>query len=49
MSEILTLLEKLDTPRAQVMIEAAIVEAMGASSFPVLKWPAAISAATARH
>ncbi|MAI16961.1 MAG: type II secretion system protein GspD [Gammaproteobacteria bacterium] len=26
MSEILTLLEKLDTPRAQVMIEAAIVE-----------------------
>ncbi|MEC9155069.1 MAG: type II secretion system secretin GspD [Pseudomonadota bacterium] len=33
MSEILTLLEKLDTPRAQVMIEAAIVEVtMGASS-----------------
>ena len=33
MGEILTLLEKLDTPRAQVMIEAAIVEVtMGASS-----------------
>ncbi|MEC7994662.1 MAG: type II secretion system secretin GspD [Pseudomonadota bacterium] len=33
MSEILTLLEKLDTPRAQVMIEATIVEVtMGASS-----------------
>ena len=33
MSEILTLLEKLDTPQAQVMIEAAIVEVtMGASS-----------------
>ena len=33
MSEILTLLEKLDTPRAQVMIEAAIVDVtMGASS-----------------
>ena len=26
MSEIISLIEKLDTPRAQVMIEAAIVE-----------------------